>query len=120
MRLNPDCIRDIVLYIEESSTVSSVFNSSDIHEVLSHYDPDIIDYHVFYLCEADYIKGLNRFLGGNYILRDLTPDGHRFAQDIHSDNIWEKTKSKANAIGAFSLDTLQQILVAVIASQISG
>ena len=120
MRLNPDCIRDIILHIEENSTLHSLFERSVIHDALSNYDAHVIDYHVVYLSEAKYIKGLQRFLGGDYILQDLTPDGHKFAQDIRNDNIWEKTKSKANAIGAFSLDTLQQILVAVITSQISA
>lgn len=119
MRLNPDCIRDVILYVEENSSTQRWFTCDTVREDLSQYDKEVLDYHVFYLADAHYIKELVKYGQDSYRFTDLTPNGHQLAQDIRNNTIWEKTKSKAQEIGSFSIPVLQQIASTILTAMIT-
>ena len=50
MRLNPDCIRDLLFSIEEESTSCSIISSDDLSntERLKKYSEEDILYHLYY------------------------------------------------------------------------
>lgn len=42
------------------------------------------------------------------IIADITPKGHEFLDNIHSDTIWNATKKRAKVVGKVSLSALAQ------------
>lgn len=124
MRLNPDCIRDILLYIEENTTYNGYLefpisvNSFEI-DFFKNYSPDVVIYH-FHLCQDyGYIK-TNRGSNLYKFVERLTPLGHEFLENIRLDTTWNKTKDTAKKLGVSSLNGLKDIAVQVISNVISN
>lgn len=122
MKLNPDCIRDILLTIEEKSNTKKAlkFTSSCNVDRLAPYTIEEICYH-FRQCD---LKGFlyNASPRGNergYYVEDLTPKGHEFLENIREDTNWKKTKEIASKVGSFSLDMLKDIAASVISNLIN-
>lgn len=124
MKLNPDCIRDILLTVEEKSG----YNKPWIYycdgcqpELLSRYSSDEIGYHIVQCAKSELIDGLKYYDGGESLLiSDLTPEGHEFVANIRSDNNWNKTKSILKNVGSESLDSIKQVATGVITSLIQA
>ena len=60
MKLNPDCIRDVLLYLEENLVIKdrnklSVISLNQLKENLSQYDEDDIFYSVYNLYQIRYM-----------------------------------------------------------------
>ena len=124
MKLNPDCIRDVLLTAEEKCGYNKpwIYYSDGCQPtLLSRYPPDEICYHIIQCSKSELIDGLKRYDGGNSILiNDLTPQGHEFIANIRSDTNWNKTKSILKNIGSESLDTMKQVASGVITSLIQA
>ena len=123
MRLNPDCIRDILLETETGSfrIMSSLRHKetpfSD-YEFLNKYSFDEVSYHLN-LCELMNFVKLSKALGYTDVI-DLNPEGHFFLADIRDSNIWNKTKSTASELGLSSLNALKDISVNVVSALITN
>ena len=120
MRLNPDCIRDILLFIE--STTNSKIRSVgfvSILENLSQYDEDTIHYHLYQIKNSELILNLYVAGGNPFLIGDLSPKGHEFLENIRSDSNWNKTKEIAGNIGSFSINNLSQIAIGVVTQLIT-
>lgn len=62
MKLNPDCVRDVLLYLEENLKIknSSEFSEitlKEIKEALSQYTEEDVFYSVYNLYQIKYIEG---------------------------------------------------------------
>jgi len=123
MKLNPECIRDILFYVEENTDLDSMvcINPQNIPASLSKYPFNEIQYHVKQ-CELSGLFGekVSWYMDGGLMIRYLSPAGHKFISDIRSDNAWAKTKQIAGNIGANSIDTLKQIATGVITTLIQN
>lgn len=121
MKLNPDCIRDILLVIEEKSTFSNFVWFEDLQKsnLSQKYDLETILYHVRQASESGLLLDVNSFAGGNFYIKDLSPKGHEFLADIRKDTNWAKTKEIASKVGSFSLKSLVSIAANVISSSIN-
>ena len=120
MRLNPDCIRDILLFIE--STTNSKIRSVgfvSILENLSQYDEDTIHYHLYQIKNSELILNLHVSGSKPFLIGDLSPKGHEFLENIRSDSNWNKTKEIAGNIGSFSINNLSQIAIGVVTQLIT-
>ena len=120
MKLNPDCIRDILLQIEESTDLNTPWEFDDEHEPegrLSQYTVDEITYHIRQCELSGYVVGCEQNSSG-FSIRYLSPEGHAFLADIRSDSVWNKTKAVAGKIGAWSLDTLTKVATGIITEMI--
>lgn len=77
MKLNPDCIRDILLVIEEKSTADSIITSDQLFKetLLSKYSKDEILYHLNQLYLSNYIicPREHKWIDGTFIVCDLSP-----------------------------------------------
>ena len=77
----------------------------------SRFDNDDILYSVKYCAEA----GLITLCPGSHPeqyrvnVRELTPAGHNFLENIRSDTNWSKVKSVAKKAGALSIDVITSI-----------
>lgn len=124
MKLNPDCVRDILLEVEESTDYHSDFDynlKEPCPSRLRKYSHEEILYHVNQCQLSDLILGVHHYDGGNHItIADLSPDGHKFLEHVRQDNIWNGTKRVAEKIGSRSLDVLIQISSNVITELIKA
>ena len=122
MRLNPDCIRDILLQTElnpfriESSDKFEDLPFKDF-EFLFPYSYDEVTYHLKQCDLMNFIE-LKRYLSYTDVY-DLYPEGHSFLANIRNDNNWNKTKNIAKQIGSFSLETLKDVASNVISDLIT-
>ena len=122
MKLNPECVRAILLTVEEITepNVFARFGKDINHENLSNYPYQEVLYH---LRQCDY-SGLfikaSFYYGGECTVLDLSPKGHEFLSNIRSDKNWNTIKERAKSIGSFGLDVLSQIASQVIAELITG
>lgn len=123
MRLNSDCIRDILLMVEDKSGFNKFVNykkGTTIDEHLSNYSHDEIMYHIKQCEQADLITGV-KFLSKDYaVITDLTPKGHEFIANIRQDNVWNGVKSVAKKVGSTSLSALISISSNVITELIKA
>ncbi|WP_339010487.1 DUF2513 domain-containing protein [Fusobacterium varium] len=120
MRLNPDCIRDILLKLEEITDGSIVFDVGEYNyqEYTDKYSSQEFYYHVRQCFYHNFLIGTDR---GNYInVRDISPAGHAFLENIRNDNNWNKTKEIATKVGSFSLNALKDIAVGVVSAGITA
>ncbi len=121
MKLDYDCIRYILISIENSDNprllASSLSNET--------YSVNTILYHIGCLLDVHYLdvgKPLNT-LGSqynDYFIFRITMQGHQFLDSIRNTDIWNKTKSTAKEIGATTLNSILKISESIIASLISS
>lgn len=120
MKLNYDCIRDILLTIEEilnrkDELILANFKS---YKKLSKYNEDEIQYNALKLLQEEYVTGL-KISGNNttIVLRltDLTWSGHELLNDIRSETVFNQTKEKIiKSVGSASLTVFQQLASTIV------
>lgn len=124
MKLNPDCIRNILLTVEENTTFDKAFvydyNTYKQYFLLESYTHDEIIYHI-HQAELNFLFSKVSYCdnGKLAIIFDLSPTAHEFISNIRSKNNWSKTKEIANKVGSTSINTFIEISSNVISSLIS-
>ena len=123
MRLNSDCVRDILLTVEDvvdfDNGLTYEKNSHSFERLLP-YPHDELIYHIHQCKLANLIIGVSYYDGGDYlIIQDLSPKGHEFLENIRSENIWNHTKLVAGKVGSYSLNSLTTIATGVLTQLIS-
>lgn len=117
MKLNPDCIRDILISVELNTDARTHFlypEEIDKCPNLSNYSDNEIRYHISQCAMSNLILSRNEDLAGNIRIIDLTPSGHEFLANMRSDTVWSKTKNIAHEIGVTSLTALKDVSTAVL------
>lgn len=117
MRLDYDCIRDILLTVESLDRMDSSIYLDDYkkYKLLEKYSNDEIQYHSIKLIQEEYVRGLK--VSGSDVtnaiyIDDLTWKGHELLNDIRSESVFKETKNKViNSIGTVSLSIFQQLAV---------
>lgn len=122
MRLDPDCIRDILLTVEENTGFAKymTYKDNSSYDLLNKYSFDKVSYHIEQCKLSNFLIGCDSDLAGNWTILNLSPLGHQFLADIRSDNNWNKTKSIAKTVGSSSLSALKEIASNVIAEIIKS
>ncbi len=122
MKLNPDCVRAILLAVEETVDSTQIFEYSITEPKnprLVKYDHNEILYHFRQCSMAGLIIGFQPLESGDSVIIEyLSPEGHQFLANIRQDTIWNNTKTIATQIGSKSLDTLIQISASIITERI--
>lgn len=122
MKLNYDCIRDILFAIEDLSMPNSLISSNKLAETkfLSNYSYDEILYHLQQLDWSGYIvtPSKHKTLDGIFYVNDLSPAGHEFISDIRKDTNWNKVKSISKEVGSETLSSIKSIAESVISAAI--
>lgn len=106
MRLNYDCIRDILLYIEDNTDYEKECVSSD--ELLDNlsYDKNTLFYHIDMISQAELVDDVCYADNEPQIISRLSWEGHQYLDNIRDDGIWKTVKEKASSIGSTSLKLL--------------
>lgn len=106
MKLNPDCVRDILLTVEERSDYHHVTEyKSESHSFprLRGYTYEEVLYHIRQCEYSSLILDVHYYDSGKHVdIKDLSPDGHKFLANVRQDTIWNNTKSIAAKIGVKS------------------
>lgn len=121
MKLDHDCVRDLLLTIEEKSTLTDVLTDGDLFssERLEKYDEDELYYTLLKVNEAGFLNA-NVMILPDYksaVVQSLTYEGHSFLDNIRDNKVWEKTKEK---IGSSATSVSISIIGQVAGSVIKG
>ncbi|WP_371874422.1 DUF2513 domain-containing protein [Senimuribacter intestinalis] len=137
MRLNPDCIRAILLCVESSQSPEGyyLFRFSSLDDdflydepqdesllsvnacpELSGFSENEIRYHIKQCHDEGLIDMDTDYVLDNCVVKDLTPYGHEFIAEIRNDNNWTHIKEIAAKIGCTSLEVLSSIASNYISS----
>jgi len=100
MRLNPSCIRAILLAVENKTDFKTPFvydKESPKSDYLAEFSHEEILYHIKQAHDAGFFDGITYYNAGNLIyIGDLSFKGHEFLANIRNDVIWKKVLSKAS------------------------
>lgn len=107
MRLNHDCLRDILLYIEENT--SDKVNTISIKKLISdlpEYDKDTIFYHIRQIGNAGLVDHVGYGEGLPIDTTCLSWQGHEYVDNIRDNKIWSKIKSSTKGFASISMPLL--------------
>ncbi len=126
MRLDLECIRDILLVVEAHSGYKKFvyFPDSFSDDILQRYGADTIRYHIDQCILSSLIIPFNE--GGQWDvlgrtqIRDLSPLGHEFIANTRKDSTWGKVKKCAAQIGSTSISAAIQIASELVSESIKN
>ena len=119
MKLNMDCVRDVMLALESYPDFAH-FDVGDMQGLTNNkYSDKVITYTCNRLYEGGYINA-TYFHGGLLDIGDLTFQGHEFLETIRPKTVWDKTLSTAEKIGSFSFDVISQIGTSLLTQAVSA
>jgi len=143
MRLNYDCVRDVMLWAENLTSPTSCATYLDIDSVqrtsfvylheddlptpddnqrklLNDYSNEVLVYHLNYCIKAGLLEEFHN-PGPSYIaVSDLTPAGHNFMANIRNDSIFNTTKKISLKLGIESLSGIVRIAEGVVTETIKS
>lgn len=116
MKLNPDCIRDILFYLEENLSISPDLDTEEISifelsQKLKYPINELVNT-LLVLDDAGFIAAAYDS-GDNHItefdIYRITYDGYQFIETIRPESTWKKVKSVCGKIGSFSTNVIVQV-----------
>ena len=114
MKLNPDCVRDILLYCEEVGDRDIACFEQTYFMFNSHtYNYDETYYHLKQ-CEMYGFFSEHYEFPETFDIIDISPAAHEFLSNVRENSNWNRTKEIAEQIGTFSLSVLTDIAAKVI------
>ena len=119
MHLNNECVRDLLLAIEENLGINDKVSIDDFE--LPNYSNDELIYTALKLIEAGFINGdLSNMIDGSIFVyvSSLTWDGHKFLDNIRDNEVWRKTKSIVSKFSSVSLGIISNVAAQVITALI--
>lgn len=127
MKLNYDCVRDVLLAVENAETIDENLSLTPLKVVelfdgLPEYKDNEILYTVEKLKEAGYINAVVSFAAGHYIdgfISSITYSGHEYLDNIRDPKVWRKVKSVLAKAGATTLPLISQAAQMLIGSQLT-
>ncbi|MCL2817042.1 MAG: DUF2513 domain-containing protein [Clostridiales bacterium] len=119
MKLNPDCIRDILLHCEERciDLKGIKFSGNEMTVNKTVYPRNVLWYHLRQCDLSGYLYGAKQ-TRNYYLVKDLMPKAHEILENIRNDKQWNKTKEGAGKIGLLALSAIGA--VANVVSLIPG
>ena len=115
MRLNHDCVRDVLLFIEQEHRPGRFislqqFLSADV--LSDHYSADDIKYTLLQLLDAGFIQGTPTYTYNSLAMFScggLTWNGCQFIDTIRDNKVWHQTKIAASKLSSVSMTILSSI-----------
>nr|DAW40772.1 MAG TPA: Flagellin, PadR, transcription factor, DNA.8A [Caudoviricetes sp.] len=140
MKMNLDCIRDILLYVEENLIIEISNGTQEqskeltlltlCNDLKTKYTEGDIWYNAWILSDAKFLEitNINSNILRNNRIVSITYTGHQFLETIRPKTVWEQTKMIVTKAGSSALQfvasTAQMILAEcakqAVASFVSG
>ena len=120
MKLNHDCVRDLLLYLEENLNLNDVLSVENIS--LKDYSTEELLYTADKLYEAGYINCSRKIYDNAdlvILVSSITYDGHQFLDNIRDDKIFNKTKSILSTLKSVSIEIVSETASKVITNAIN-
>lgn len=113
MRLNPDCIRAILLTVEEYTGFKKLMNVDEKHyaqyPLLQEFEFDEIAYHIVQCNLSGYFLDFAHQYGDRFMIVGLSPNGHEFVENVRISSHWNEIKKIADSTGSKSLKVVSQL-----------
>lgn len=120
MKLNHDCIRALLLYLEENLKMN---DSVDVKSIeLKNFSNEDIVYSALKLREAEYISATADYDLLGYIeicVESITWEGHKFLDTVRDNKVWSTTKSVLSKLSSTSITITSSIASQVITNLIN-
>lgn len=121
MKLDIDCVRDILLELEQLPL--GCYTPNNFLSSIKKHGIDDVEYCLAKLKETGYINAdIRQYQSGQYDyygIYDMTFSGHQFLEKIRDNKVWAKTKTVAGHVGSMAFDVITQIATSVITEIIS-
>ena len=122
MKLNHDCVRACMLYLEKNLGLKSRINLVGVR--LKGYSDDDVLYSFIKLSEAGFINGKPQASGNNpayvFITTSITYEGHKFIDSVRDDKVWSATKKISSKVASISIEMLITIATNVLSKMLLG
>lgn len=116
MKLNYDCVREVLLHIEENLNYGQILYSDNIE--LENFEYEDIQYTIALLSESEYIKATKlQTLGPSvptFHIYSMTMQGHELLDNIRDNTVWNKIKKKISGLASVSLPIINSVGSAII------
>ena len=116
MRLNPDCIKDILLYLENNEQL--IISPNDIIKRVEHNVPELRQYSfdelIYHSKQCDlsnFITNFKTYIHGGINISCLTPKAHEFLKYIRTDTTWNKIKDRLKKLAVPTMTALIEIAI---------
>lgn len=118
MKLIHECVRDVLLYLEENLDYNNFISASNIE--IKNYSTNDIKYTLKKLSEANYITIDREDMAGNFLVYNITYYGHQFLDNIRDTTVWNKTSKILSKFSSTSLNIIENISAQVITALITN
>lgn len=124
MKLNSDCVRDVLLAVE-SADLDEYISPKTLHNSLPQYSEREIEYTCLILDEGGLIIATTMQLPGQEIaavksIVRLTYQGHELAAKIRDPERWPKLKKGLSAVRDYSISALSAVAEGVVSASVSA
>lgn len=123
MILNPDCLREILLIIEEKGGINTILWMKDFQNNMPDYDFETIFYHLKLLNDENYIVG-NVYISSGIVtaqIERMTMAGHKFLDNIRDLIVWGETKHTIfSKFKSVSISIIEQVAGAIIMKKLGS
>lgn len=122
MKLNHECVRDLLIYLEDELLFTSNLCANDI-KISPHESTDIV-YAIAKLSESKYIEASQISYSfetmPTYHVQSITWNGHRLLDNIRDDHVWYSTKAIIKQFASVSIGIIEQISHKIIIKMIDS
>lgn len=120
MKLNNECVRDLMLFIEENIGLNESLSINNVK--IKKYSLEDLIYTSKKLHEAGYINAeIEEYLDDDHsvYIYSLTWSGHKFLDNIRDNNVWKTTKVIISKFSSVSLGIIENVSAQVITNLIN-
>ena len=123
MKLNPDCIRDILLFVEENVNNDFILvtdTNYKNYDRIAKYSFEEFEYHTNQIGMSGFLSRFKNDIPRAFMFHMLSPTGHEFLENIRTEENWHQTKTAAKNVGSFSLSVLNNIATNIISAAVTA
>ncbi|MGW7932718.1 DUF2513 domain-containing protein [Staphylococcus xylosus] len=118
MELKQDCLRDVLLTIEDMDYTLEGLLKEDFEKTtrMQKYKSIEVLYTLKLLSDANFINvefGNGELFFVFYNVHSMNYQGHQLLDSIRDDKVWKKTKEKASKLSSVPISVLQQIATSI-------
>lgn len=113
MKVDPECIRDILSAIEsivdDANLTVTFFCIEDFQETdasLEKYLPNVVSYHCQQICLSGYLYNGKILPEGGISFMDLSPKGHELLSQLRTPKLLEAVKKFAQTTGTVGIQQI--------------